>query len=175
MKKELDDKLCQDFPLLYTDRHASLKESLMPFGFECGDGWYELIYNLSIKLEAIISQKQDYNCRCGHSKNNHIDSGCMTTYETHDDAYKCNCEKYKSDHPRASQVKEKFGGLRFYTNYSLPEMEALIDEAEELSTKTCESCGAPGILRGKGWVYTACDECEASYQKKKVSKNNDSK
>jgi hypothetical protein len=26
----------------------------MGFGFECGDGWYKLIYDLSKKLEALI-------------------------------------------------------------------------------------------------------------------------
>ncbi len=37
--------------------------------------------------------------------------------------------------PEATQVKEKFGGLRFYTNSSTYEAEALIDIAEEASYK----------------------------------------
>jgi hypothetical protein len=26
-----------------------------------------------------------------------------------------------------------------------------------MSTITCETCGAPGKRRGRGWIYTACD------------------
>ena len=61
---------------------------------------------------------------------------------------------------RASQVKEKFGTLRFYMTCSPPEMERLIDEAEMVSAKTCEHCGAPGKLRHGGWVLTLCDKCD---------------
>lgn len=59
---------------------------------------------------------------------------------------------------RASQVKEKYGTLRFYMTYSTPEMDLWIDKAETQSETTCEACGASGKLRGKGWYYTACDE-----------------
>lgn len=54
MSPELDEKLCMRFPLLYADRHASMKTTCMCWGFECGDGWYELIKNLSLKLERVI-------------------------------------------------------------------------------------------------------------------------
>ena len=55
MKKELDEALCHDFPLLYADRNESMKQSLMCFGFEVGDGWYGIIHELSEKLEAMIA------------------------------------------------------------------------------------------------------------------------
>lgn len=58
------------------------------------------------------------------------------------------------------QIKEKYGGLRFYTTYGNDEIFKLIDEAEEKSTKICERCGNPGVLRGNSWLYTLCDECE---------------
>lgn len=64
----------------------------------------------------------------------------------------------QQEHYRASQAKEKFGCLRFYTSSSNDEMEKLIDEAEALSAKTCETCGEPGVLRGDGWLITACDQ-----------------
>lgn len=57
------------------------------------------------------------------------------------------------------QVKEKFGGLRFYYDSdALNVIDKLVDEAEEQCWKTCEACGAPGVLRGGGWLMTACDE-----------------
>lgn len=55
MKKELDKKLCQDFPLLYRDRGASPQQTNMCWGFP-GDGWHPLIRRLSEKLELAISQ-----------------------------------------------------------------------------------------------------------------------
>jgi hypothetical protein len=56
------------------------------------------------------------------------------------------------------QVKEKFGGLRFYTNYSDDAISALIEAAEIESIHTCEVCGGPGRQRGTDCVETRCDE-----------------
>lgn len=58
------------------------------------------------------------------------------------------------------QIKEKWGGLRFYTNGVTDEMHILIRDAEELSMSTCEVCGTTeGVkLRGNGWVQSVCEE-----------------
>ena len=56
------------------------------------------------------------------------------------------------------QVKEKFGGLRFYINGAPEEVWALIREAEEKSYEVCEECGEPGELRPTGWYSTLCDK-----------------
>ena len=61
----------------------------------------------------------------------------------------------------AVQVKEKYGGLRFYVQAGSDAIFDLIDAAEEESLKTCEMCGEPGELRGVGWVSTMCDKCWA--------------
>lgn len=55
------------------------------------------------------------------------------------------------------QVKEKYGGLRFYVGAGSDEVHAAIEEAEEASLRACEACGAPGQARGGGWVRTLCD------------------
>jgi hypothetical protein len=60
----------------------------------------------------------------------------------------------------AAQVKEKFGGLRFYINSGSEEAYKLISKAESESFKTCESCGNPGQRRGGGWVKTLCEDCD---------------
>lgn len=65
----------------------------------------------------------------------------------------------RGDYPKALQVKEKFGGLRFYMTWETKEIDDLIDEAEEKSYKTCEDCGAPGETRPGGWIRTLCDDC----------------
>ena len=60
-----------------------------------------------------------------------------------------------------TQIKEKYGGLRFYV-YSAPDwLHDLIDAAEEKSITVCELCGAPGELRGASWYMTRCDECNS--------------
>jgi hypothetical protein len=57
-----------------------------------------------------------------------------------------------------AQVKEKFGGLRFYTGALTTEQHQMIRDAENLSYATCEKCGAPGRLRQTGWWSTLCYE-----------------
>ena len=74
------------------------------------------------------------------------------------------CAKLEPYGVVAAQIKEKFGGLRFYLE-STPsdkwdEIHNLITEAERQSYKTCERCGQPGDLRGGGWARTLCDDCE---------------
>ena len=67
----------------------------------------------------------------------------------------------------ATQVKEKFGGLRVYVGTSEGKYEAVenaISLAEGLSFRTCEKCGEPGSPGGKGWVKTLCDECRGEGQ-----------
>jgi hypothetical protein len=57
------------------------------------------------------------------------------------------------------QVKEKFGGLRFYINEGTDEIHQRIGEAELESMKTCEITGKLGKLRTDiGWYRTLCDE-----------------
>lgn len=55
MREELEKKLYNEFPLLYGGRNKPLTESLMGFGCECGDGWYDLLYELSSELEPMIA------------------------------------------------------------------------------------------------------------------------
>lgn len=45
MNKQNTEKIFNDFPELFKDR-TNMLQSLMCFGFECGDGWYNRIYNL---------------------------------------------------------------------------------------------------------------------------------
>lgn len=57
---------------------------------------------------------------------------------------------------KASQVKEKYGTLSFYTHGATEIMQACIHEAERISSQTCEECGKYGRLRDKGWLATLC-------------------
>lgn len=55
------------------------------------------------------------------------------------------------------QVKEKFGVLRVYAVTSTPEDDQIIEMFEDMSQFVCEVCGDPGRIRGRHWLYTACD------------------
>lgn len=63
---------------------------------------------------------------------------------------------------QVSQVKEKFGGLRFYADCSSEEADRIITAAERESVRTCQDCGAPGERRGTQWIWTLCDACDAA-------------
>ena len=55
------------------------------------------------------------------------------------------------------QVKEKFGGLRFYIGEGTEEIFNRIDQAEKESLVTCEHCGEEGSAGGNGfWIKTLC-------------------
>ena len=58
----------------------------------------------------------------------------------------------------ALQVKEKLGGLRFYVGIAHAAQNALIRGAEDLSYRTCETCGAVGHLyeTERHWFTTKC-------------------
>ena len=56
------------------------------------------------------------------------------------------------------QIKEKFGGLRFYINSGSEDIHKRIKLAADASYITCEKCGELGETRGGGWIQTLCDE-----------------
>jgi hypothetical protein len=123
MKKELEEKLVKKYPTLYKDYGGDMRYTCMAWGFSHGDGWYNLIDELSAKLAPF---------------------GVI-----------------------AAQVKEKFGGLRFYIDYpdnlskdQIEQIRNIKDEYESKSYETCEACGEPGERRSGGWIRTLCDKCE---------------
>ncbi len=64
--------------------------------------------------------------------------------------------------PLVMQVKQKYGTLRFYVDYSTGEIEALIERAEVETEITCECCGKPGwINEEKVYLRVLCDDCRA--------------
>jgi len=61
------------------------------------------------------------------------------------------------------QIKEKFGGLRYYmtpcddtTKEQRDRMHEVVSKYEEIATRTCEATGQPGVLMKSvgGWVKT---------------------
>ena len=62
------------------------------------------------------------------------------------------------------QIKEKFGGLRYYvsTTQNHDAVDMLIDGAESQAWRVCEQCGTQWDevkTRGPGWLKTLCLPC----------------
>ena len=122
MTPELDKQLCEKYPLIFADRNANMSQTAMCWGFECADGWYNIIDTLCKAIQ------------------NHIDQ--------------CNVSQVV-----AVQVKEKFGGLRFYYDGGDDYIEGLVQMAEMISERTCEVCGNKSTLYQTGWHKILCIKC----------------
>jgi hypothetical protein len=63
------------------------------------------------------------------------------------------------------QVKEKWGGLRIYTDYYDSHLEEVIMQVSRDSLTICEECGAPGGLVAKGtWYQTRCEDHRGEWE-----------
>jgi len=99
MKQELDDALCNKYPLIFAQRNWDKTDTCMCWGFDCGDGWYDLIDSLCRSL-------QDYS----------------------------NAHRHEINQVVATQVKSKFGELRFYVEGGDDVTDWMISFAERLSS-----------------------------------------
>lgn len=106
--------------------------------FQCGDGWVHIIDALC----ACIQNECDHNISDFKRINPEVTE-----------------EELEDLQVRAVQVKEKFGGLRFYIGFGNTEIFGMIRIAEEISFKICEECGSPGCQRLGGWIKTLCNPC----------------
>lgn len=59
MSPENDKQLCEKYPILYRDRNGSIQETCMAWGFSCGDGWLQIIDELSRELEKFNSDGKE--------------------------------------------------------------------------------------------------------------------
>jgi hypothetical protein len=207
MTPELDDKLCRRFPVLYQDRRSPMSQTCMCWGFECGDGWFEILWQLSLAIEEELGYSKLkqwwFRIQKLHGKLNNDLIYWLSPVRQRKYHMEGNGTKERPFHqvldyvdpPRwderiaqflfgkmhkvgeieieriglknfafwpntgfaVTQVKEKFGTLRFYTNSSNAMINKFINLAEALSAMTCEECGEPGQLGERyGWYSTRC-------------------
>lgn len=128
MNEELSRKLLDDFARLYRDRH----NSSMQRGFECGDGWFDLIYQLSLDIEAVareygLSPDSPEWPKCRQVKEK-LGSLRFVVFAN---------EQHRAMYERISE---------------------LINSAYECSSKTCEYCGKPGELVTNRGIAVLCPE-----------------
>jgi hypothetical protein len=111
-----------------------------PFGgFAVGEGWFPIIEALVKMIDSRQRWLKEVSARFP--------------------------DKYKAASPVVvSQIKEKFGGLRFYYDGGDEYISGLAAMAEVWADRSCEECGSPGTRRGGGWIRTLCDHHEAERQ-----------
>jgi len=168
MNAELESKLIKKYPSLFKDVNKSPMETLMCFGCEHGDGWYDIIDNLCGYITALQKNVSYFLTLKKDIKD--VDDVSF------DGRFRCPGVVFV-------QIKEKYGTLRVYWNFEeiknyeeiksklknpdeLDEyinkyhdrIESVIDFCEYLSSKTCEVTGKPGKLYTDGWCRTLCDE-----------------
>lgn len=138
MTEDLDKKLCEKYPKIFKMRHASMMETCMCWGFSHGDGWFDIIDAACNNIQHHTDQKRKR------------DPWSSLSDDEFDEVHQ----------PVASQVKEKFGTLRFYIDNADDYVAGVISMAESMSCRTCEDCGSPGTRRPGGWIRTLCDGCD---------------
>ncbi len=158
MRKELDEALCAKYPLIFGDRNKPMTETAMCWGFCCGDGWYNIIDTLCGLLTSDYRSAQSRYDFIKDKVNQPQWEGSkkIVTQEMIDEA-KAKMDEEAAKVPVAVQVKEKFGGLRFYVQAATDKHYSYITFAESMSYHTCEECGAPGKRYTDGWHQTLCD------------------
>ena len=96
-----------------------------------------------------------------------IESLCANI-QSHTDWWNKNHEKHPIvEQVVVEQIKEKFGGLRFYYEGGDEKIQGMVRMAEAWAEHACETCGAPGTSGGQGWIKTLCPthraEADARY------------
>ena len=146
MKKELQDKLFEKYPSIFRQRSLTAQETAMCWGIACGDGWYNLIDDLCGNIQNRV---ENVNRQIKYR----IENSPTTLVPTKTEVFVC----------EATQVKEKFGSLRFYTYGGDEYIDGLIAMAESISHSVCTECGNRVEKTNeiqRGWIYTLCNSCK---------------
>ena len=113
-----------------------------PYGGFCvGEGWWPIIESLCSQIQHHIDWKQQQKEKYDRGE------GCSQV--------------------TVNQIKEKFGGLRFYYSGGDDAIDGMVRMAESWASCACETCGSPGKSGGNGWIKTLCSlhraESDAQY------------
>jgi hypothetical protein len=164
------ESLIKKYPLLLAHEEDS-QQPFALFGFECRDGWYDIIESAFSTIMSIYNQKDSKVKYLEHTVNdseNYIKikrtwyKGEATDAELLDEqralleAALKELKEAKESLPVFDQIKEKFGTLRMYYSGGDETTSAIVTFAENMSAVTCEVCGDKGQVYGGGWISTLC-------------------
>lgn len=157
------EKLRKEFPYLYRSRRFNVVQHKSSFVFECEQGWEDIIRMISILLMYEIKKTDKYwrvrpyliLVQLAWNNLMRLQPRWMQINSIFGRYPRFTFHKFPGYY--ASQVKEKYGLLRFYLGGLTVEMSRYIDYAELLSSTTCHKCGEAGKMRGASFIYVACD------------------
>lgn len=178
MNKELQEKLYAKYPKIFADKDKSMQETCMYWGIETGDGWYWLIDQLCGSIQSYI----DSNSKRTRIKNKYIRRfrdiilnlrvkgkyNWITKKFSYKFFDRFEIETYEAiPQVVASQVKEKYGSLRFYYNGGDSMIHGIVWLAEDMSYDICEVCGSTkNVTQTKGWITSLCEDCMKKREEK---------
>lgn len=173
MKKELEKKLFEKYPEIFAQKDLPKTQTLMCWGFECGDGWYELIDMLCACIQHHIKYNVNETSYKPYGKplskywwKSLVKQLRLALAHFIDPSYfKVTKENIQVE---AVQVKEKFGTLRFYYNGGNEYIDGLVSFAESMSSIICENCGQPGKTNDSGWRSTLCSQCRSNQEQERI-------
>jgi hypothetical protein len=152
MRRELEERLCEDFPDLFR-HHSYSKDSYYALHMACGDGWEPIIRRLSEKITKItevivglypISASDGTEGPAEPEDRKRIQDGEGISLTRHDF--------------RFMYIKEKNGALHLSLRHWTPELREAMNEARHESRHTCETCGRPGNFGGILWPVVFCGD-----------------
>jgi hypothetical protein len=123
MNQNLSDILVENFPLTYSGSTY----------FECGDGWFALIYRLSQEIE-----KFNRDIRF-------LDREAFTLYCCKE---KFGTLRFQMNYPDDAE------------DFDYQWIGHLTSAAQEMSKTICEDCGEPGKMTKGGWIKVRCGVCK---------------
>ena len=132
-----------------------MDKTAMCWGFDCGDGWFNILDRLCAVIMSDYTLAKDRYAWV----QKRLAEGESSHYVNEDVLAQNKLDMEAAVPPVAKQVKEKFGMLRFYTEGASERQEAYVRLAEALSAVTCEVCGAPGKMSGHGYIRALCESC----------------
>ena len=89
MSPELDQKLCEEFPLIMAERRLGAMQTAMCWGFEHGDGWYHLLYSAMRLVQSHIDMMERRGLEIPQVVFEQVKEkfGLLTIYQRGGDAY----------------------------------------------------------------------------------------
>ena len=86
--------------------------------------------------------------------------GSMQSYIDNHVTFSGVSDEFRPKQVTCFQMKEKYGGLRFYTNGHDHVVQGMIDMAEYICSNTCQQCGSEQDLGvTSGWITILCRTC----------------
>lgn len=148
MTPELDQHIIEKYPLIFSQRCE----------MSIGDGWFDILDILCANIQSRIDNVADQQKWAIKWNEDVNDPDFVWT--------KFGERKEREvpelvDQVVATQIKEKFGTLRFYYSGGDDYIRGLVSMGESMTSRTCEDCGSPGTSRStkkQRWVRVLCEK-----------------